>query len=100
MNEYFIDYLKLVKTKPISKEISLALDRIPMFENMYSFNKEYVDKLIAFMENFIYLQKGGDGGRFKLLTEQKFWVSLFGYAKENGVPAITELPIIVGARLR
>ncbi|MGL5466059.1 MAG: hypothetical protein ACRDBE_04320 [Leuconostoc lactis] len=100
MNEYFIDYLKLVKTKPISKEISLALDRIPMFENMYSFNKEYVDKLISFMESFIYLQKGGDGGRFKLLTEQKFWVSLFGYAKENGVPAITELPIIVGARLR
>lgn len=99
MNEYFIDYLKLVKTKPISKEISLALDRIPMFENMYSFNKEYVDKLISFMESFIYLQKGGDGGRFKLLTEQKFWVSLFGYAKENGVPAITELPIIVGARL-
>lgn len=100
MNEYFIEYLKLVKTKPISKEISLALDRIPMFENMYSFNKEYVDKLISFMESFIYLQKGGDGGRFKLLTEQKFWVSLFGYAKENGVPAITELPIIVGARLR
>lgn len=99
MNEYFIEYLKLVKTKPISKEISLALDRIPMFENMYSFNKEYVDKLISFMESFIYLQKGGDGGRFKLLTEQKFWVSLFGYAKENGVPAITELPIIVGARL-
>ena len=47
MNEYFIDYLKLVKTKPISKEISLALDRIPMFENMHSFNKEYVDKLIS-----------------------------------------------------
>lgn len=99
MNKYFIDYLKLTKTKPISKEIRLALDRIPKFEIMYDFNEEYVDKLIAFMENFIYLQKGGDGDRFKLLTEQKFWVSLFGYTKKDGVPAITELPIIVGARL-
>lgn len=97
MNKYYKEYEQLLKNKPHSKEIALAMKRMPYYEDNFSFNQTYVDKLINFIENFIYLQKGGDGTNFKLLTEQKFWVSLFGYENKKGVPVINELPILIGA---
>lgn len=97
MNKYYYDYLRLLVNKPHSKEIQKAMDRMPYYENHFKYNNEFVDSIINFIEGMIYLQKGGEGKKFKLLTEQKFWISLLGYEDENDVPVITELPVILGA---
>lgn len=95
--KYYDEVMKLVKNgKPISNEVSKALNRVPHYIDTYSYNSKYVSALITFIERNMYLQKGGNG-KIKLQPEQKFWIEMLGFEHDDGRPVITDLPIIIGA---
>ena len=95
--KYFYNYVNMVAAgKPISDEVAKALDRAPYYIEHFHHNTRYTDALIAFIENNLYLQKGGHN-KFILETEQKFWIEMLGYEHEDGLPVITDLGLIIGA---
>lgn len=98
---WFYEYLKLIQAgKPVSKEIRKALDRVPYYIDHFSFNSDYVNKIISFIETNLYEQKGGNSEDQKpihLQIEQKFWIELLGFEHDNGLPVINDLGLILGA---
>lgn len=95
--KYFYDYVNtLAAGKPYSVEVGQALDRVPAYIERFSHDSAYTDALIAFIENNLYLQKGGHR-RFVLQLEQKFWIELLGFKHPDGLPVITDLGLILGA---
>lgn len=99
--KWYYEYLKLVRDgKPMSIEAKQALDRIPQYLNRFDYDDTYPNKLISFIEGFIYLQKGDDNESepIKLEVEQKFWIELFGFKyRENGRQVINDIGLIIGA---
>lgn len=96
---YFYDYINMIGRthKPISYKLRLALDRVPHYIETYDLNEAYVQALIDFIQNNLYLQKGGHLP-FILEPEQKFWIEMLGYEhKTTHVPVISDLGIIIGA---
>ena len=94
---YYYELLKLIRDgKPINKWVCKALDRVPHYLTTYKYNRDYVTALINFIENNMYLQKGGNG-KLVLQTEQKFWIEMLGFEHDDGRPVITDLAIILGA---
>ena len=88
---------ELIKNgKPVSKEVELAMKRVPHYIKKYKYNKRYINALISFMERNMYLQKG-EHKLIQLQPEQKFWVEMLGFEHPDGRPVITDLPIILGA---
>lgn len=97
---WYYEYLKLIaQGKPVSEEVRLALDRIPGYLNLFDYDATYPNKIIDFIEHFIYLQKGAtDSEPMKLQTEQKFWIELMGFKhKDSGRQVITDIGLILGA---
>ena len=99
--KWFYEYLKIVRDgKPISREVRKALDRVPYYIAHFNYNKEYVTKIIAFIENNLYEQKGSSENNphpIKLQIEQKFWIELLGFEHDDGLPVINDLGLILGA---
>ena len=97
---WYYEYLKLIaQGKPVSEEVRLALDRIPGYLNLFDYDATYPNKIIDFIEHFIYLQKGAtDNEPMKLQTEQKFWMELMGFKhKDSGRQVINDIGLILGA---
>ena len=97
---WFYEYLKLIERgKPVSEEVKLALDRIPGYLNRFLYDPEYPEKIINFIEHFIYLQKGAtDSKPMRLQVEQKFWIELMGFKdKKTGRQVIDDIGLILGA---
>lgn len=97
---WFYEYLKLIERgKPVSEEVKLALDRIPGYLNRFLYDPEYPEKIINFIEHFIYLQKGAtDTKPMRLQVEQKFWIELMGFKdKQTGRQVIDDIGLILGA---
>ena len=99
--KYFYEYLKLVRDgKPVSKEVRLALDRIPQYLNKFTFDATFPTAIINYIENFIYLQKGDNRGAkpMQLEIEQKFWIELTGFKyKNSNKQVINDIGLIIGA---
>lgn len=99
--KYFYEYLKLIKKgKKVSKEVKLALDRVPDYLNKFDFDESFPNAIINFIENFIYLQKGDINKNvpMKLQTEQKFWIELTGFKYKNSDrQVINDIGLILGA---
>ena len=81
----------------MSQWVIKALDRVPYYLSHYNYNDRYPKRLISFMENSLYLQKGDTGSKMKLEVEQKFWIELLGFEYDDGRPVITDLGLIIGA---
>lgn len=95
---WYYEYLKLYRDgKPMSQWVIKALDRVPYYLSHYNYNERYPKRLISFMENSLYLQKGDTGSKIKLEVEQKFWIELLGFEYDDGRPVITDLGLIIGA---
>lgn len=97
---WFYEYLKLIENgKPVSEEVKLALDRIPGYLNRFLYDPTYPEKIINFIEHFIYLQKGAtDSKPMRLQVEQKFWIELMGFKdKKTGRQVIDDIGLILGA---
>ena len=97
---WYYEYLKLIRDgKPVSRETGLALDRIPQYLNRFEYDPTYPTKLIAFIESFIYLQKGStDNHPVQLTVEQKFWIELLGFDyPHTHRQVITDIGLIIGA---
>lgn len=97
---WFYEYLKLIERgKPVSEEVKLALDRIPGYLNRFLYDPTYPEKIINFIEHFIYLQKGAtDSKPMRLQVEQKFWIELMGFKdKQTGRQVIDDIGLILGA---
>ena len=95
---WYYEYLKLYRDgKPMSQWVIKALDRVPYYLSHYNYNERYPKRLISFMENSLYLQKGDTGSKMKLEIEQKFWIELLGFEYDDGRPVITDLGLIIGA---
>lgn len=97
---WFYEYLKLIeKGKPVSEEVKLALDRIPGYLSRFLYDPTYPEKIINFIEHFIYLQKGAtDSKPMRLQVEQKFWIELMGFKdKKTGRQVIDDIGLILGA---
>ena len=97
---WFYEYLKLIERgKPVSEEVKLALDRIPGYLNRFLYDPTYPEKIINFIEHFIYLQKGAtDSKPMRLQVEQKFWIELMGFKdKKTGRQVIDDIGLILGA---
>lgn len=97
---WYYEYLKLIaQGKPVSEEVRLALDRIPGYLNLFDYDATYPNKIIDFIEHFIYLQKGAtDNEPMKLQVEQKFWIELMGFKhKDSGRQVINDIGLILGA---
>lgn len=97
---WYYEYLKLIAHgKPVSEEVKLALDRIPGYLNLFDYDAAYPNKIIDFIEHFIYLQKGAtDSKPMKLQVEQKFWIELMGFRhKDTGRQVINDIGLILGA---
>lgn len=98
--KWFYEYLKLIRNgKPVSEEVKLALDRIPEYLNRFDYRPEYPNKLIDFIQHFIYLQKGSRSKKpMKLTVEQKFWIELFGFCYPGTThQVITDIALVIGA---
>lgn len=97
---WYYEYLKLIRDgKPVSRETRLALDRIPQYLNRFEYDPTYPNKLIDFIESFIYLQKGStDNHPVRLTVEQKFWIELLGFVyPHTHRQVITDIGLIIGA---
>lgn len=97
---WFYEYLKLIRDgKPVSRETKLALDRIPQYLNRFEYDPTYPNKLIDFIESFIYLQKGSTQNHpVELTIEQKFWIELMGFVYPGtNRQVITDIGLIIGA---
>lgn len=95
--KYYYEVMKLIEDgKPVSREVKLAMARVPHYIKTYKFNETYAAALISFIERNLYLQKGGDG-LIVLQPEQKFWIEMLCFEYPDGRPVITDLPIILGA---
>lgn len=97
---WFYEYLKLIRDgKPVSRETKLALDRIPQYLNRFDYKSEYPNKLIDFIQSFIYLQKGStENHPMQLTVEQKFWIELLGFVYPGtNHQVITDVGLIIGA---
>ena len=95
--KYYYEVMKLIADgKPVSREVKLAMARVPHYIKTYKFNETYAAALISFIERNLYLQKGGEG-LIKLQPEQKFWIEMLCFEYADGRPVITDLPIILGA---
>lgn len=95
---WYYEYLKLYRDgKPMSQWVIKALDRVPYYLSHYNYNERYPKRLISFMENSLYLQKGDTGSKIQLEIEQKFWIELLGFEYDDGRPVITDLGLIIGA---
>lgn len=95
---WYYEYLKLYRDgKPMSQWVIKALDRVPYYLSHYNYNERYPKRLISFMENSLYLQKGDTSSKMKLEIEQKFWIELLGFEYDDGRPVITDLGLIIGA---
>lgn len=97
---WFYEYLKLIERgKPVCEETRLALDRIPLYLNRFEYDPAYPNKLIHFIEHFIYLQKGSTESHPMVLeVEQKFWIELMGFRdKKTHRQVIDDIGLILGA---
>lgn len=97
---WFYEYLKLIRAgKPVSRETKLALDRIPQYLNRFDYKADYPNKLIDFIQSFIYLQKGStENHPMQLTVEQKFWIELLGFVYPGtNHQVITDVGLIIGA---
>ena len=97
---WFYEYLKLIRDgKPVSRETKLALDRIPQYLNRFDYKPDYPNKLIDFIQSFIYLQKGStENHPMHLTVEQKFWIELLGFVYPGtNHQVITDVGLIIGA---
>lgn len=99
--KWFYEYLKLIRDgKLVAKEVKLALDRIPDYLNRFDYDPKFPNALINFIENFIYLQKGGttENKPMRLQIEQKFWIELTGFKyKNSNRQVINDIGLILGA---
>ena len=97
---WFYEYLKIIRDgKPVSRETKLSLDRIPQYLNRFDYDPTYPNKLIDFIESFIYLQKGSTQNHpVELTIEQKFWIELLGFVYPGTKrQVITDIGLIIGA---